>query len=69
MSNVPIELRELRAEMVMKELTVKEISDATGIAYTTVSSIINGRIVHPANLDKIRRIVAQAKIPGQMQPA
>ena len=51
----PLQVRKLRAEMQMKNLSLKEVSAASGVTYSQCSQILNGRLLHAEFLAKIRR--------------
>ncbi len=52
--------------MVLKGLSVIEVSRAARVPYNTASGILNGRLVHPAYLQRI--INAIEKAPELLQP-
>lgn len=45
-----------KSQMLMKDITLKELSAQVGLTHTYVSAIINGRIVTPEeNIEKINQ--------------
>lgn len=58
-----LRLRRLRGKMAIKELTVREISAASGVPYATASAILNGRINHPEYLARLISAVENAPMP------
>ena len=63
---VPIELRKLRAAMQLRDISMRDISAATGIPYTTVSGVLCGRLIHPQYL---QRIIKAIESEHELQPA
>ena len=64
----PLHIRRLRGKMEIKTLTMRAISETTGVPYTTVSAILCGRMVHPAYLRRIQEAIEAAPMP-ELQPA
>ncbi len=61
---IPLHLRELRAEMAMKGLSVKEVAERTRhprIPYSTTSQVLNGRLISPERLKEIKRVIHSAR--------
>jgi hypothetical protein len=56
-------LRKLKAKAILKDLSRRDISDISGVGYTQVSQVLNGRIVHPEYL----KLIAEA-IEGAPEP-
>jgi hypothetical protein len=65
----PLPLRKLRAEMVMKDLDLKDVSDLSGVGYTQCSQILKGRLIHPEWLGKIREAIKDAPMPREVAAA
>jgi predicted transcriptional regulator len=59
----PLHLRQLKADMVLKHLSMGDVSRKTRIPYTTVSQILNGRLNHAAYLGRIRNAIKAAPQP------
>lgn len=66
----PLSLRQLKADMVLKGLSLNDVSSAAGVPYPVASAILNGRLDQPERLILIRKIIADAPMPEeQLQPA
>ncbi len=62
----PLPLRKLRAEMVMKDLTLEDVSRLSEVGYTQCSQILKGRLIHPGWLEKIREAIKKAPMPKEV---
>lgn len=62
----PLELRKLKADMVLMGLSLTDITVATRIPYLTISRVLNGHDKRPEHLEKIRRAIEMAR---ELQPA
>jgi predicted HTH domain antitoxin len=49
--------------MAMKDLSVRKVSELSGVPYAQVSQILNGRLIHPEYFDKIKRAIRNARTP------
>lgn len=56
-------LRKLKAEMVLKELSLRDVSQRSGVPYGTCSQILNGRLIHPSYFKRIRAAILNARSP------
>jgi hypothetical protein len=61
----PLPVRKLKAEMVLKNLDLREVSERSGVIYTTCSQILNGRLIHPVFFKKIRDAIKAAPYPRE----
>jgi hypothetical protein len=61
-------IRELRSEMELKDLSLREVSNAAGVCYTAASAILSGRLINPTALKKLRTAITAAPMP-ELQPA
>lgn len=61
----PLPLRKLRAEMVLKDLSLMEVSDRSGVPYAQCSQVLNGRLIHPVYFEKIRAAIKEAPQPKE----
>jgi transcriptional regulator with XRE-family HTH domain len=62
----PLPIRKLRAEMEMKNLSLKQVSALSGVTYSQCSMILNGRLLHPQFFAKIRRAIKAAPAPMEV---
>ncbi len=60
---IPTPIRELRAKMALKDLSLSDVSDLAGLPYTTVSAVLRGRLARPAFLKKVRAVIVSAPTP------
>jgi hypothetical protein len=58
-------LRRLKAKMVIKGLSLKEVSDLSGVEYTRCSMILNGKFNDPLALRKIKEAIRNAPMPQE----
>jgi predicted transcriptional regulator of viral defense system len=56
----PLVVRQLRAQMALKNLSVNDVAKTSGVPYTTTSDLLTGRLNHSGFLERIQRAVAQA---------
>lgn len=68
-ATTPLPLRKLRAEMVLKDLSLEDVSERSGVGYTQCSQILKGRLIHPAWLEKIRETITTAPMPKEVAAA
>lgn len=59
----PLPLRKLRAEMQLKNLSLREVSERSGVRYAQASQVLKGRLIHPGYLELIRRVIKAAPHP------
>ena len=62
----PVPLRDLRAKMILRDLTVADVAKAARVPYNTTSGILNGRIIQPSYLQRIIKAIESAP---ELQPA
>ncbi len=56
----PIPHRHLKAEMILRGLTLRQLSTLARVDYTRACEVLNGTRIAPATLEKLRRkIMAQ----------
>lgn len=63
MQRVP--LRKLKAEMVMKDISLRKLSELSTVPYNTCSQILNGMHIHPEYLRRIRKAIHNAPPPRE----
>jgi transcriptional regulator with XRE-family HTH domain len=61
--NVPLNLRRLKAEMVLKGLSLTEVAKKSKVRYQLASLILNGRFNDPGSLLKIETTIKGAPMP------
>ena len=59
----PLHIRKLRAEMELKDLSLRAVSDRSGVNYGTASSVLSGRRVHPEELKRLSQAIRTAPVP------
>jgi hypothetical protein len=62
----PLSLRQLKAEMVLKDLTLTKVAKGARIEITLASKILNGRVIDPQKLSALRSLIVSAAIPGEV---
>jgi predicted transcriptional regulator len=55
-----VPLRELRALMILKDLSVTDVAKAARVPYNTTSGILTGRIIQPGYLQRIIKAIQSA---------
>lgn len=58
-----LELRQLKAEMALKDLSLAAVAKASGQPYSTCSMVLGGKLIHPAKLAAIRKTIKSAPMP------
>jgi predicted transcriptional regulator len=61
MRTVP--LRKLKADMIMKDLSLKDVSTLANVPYVTTGQILNGHWTHPEYLKRIKKAIREAPTP------
>lgn len=56
----PVPLRKLKAKATMKDLSLKQISELSGVPYSEASRVLNGRLIHPEYRDRISKAINEA---------
>lgn len=59
----PLPLRELRAQMTLAHLSLRDVSRLSRISYARCSEILGGVRIAPEKLAVIRRVITTAPIP------
>lgn len=54
----PLRCRRLRAEMILKNLSLKHVARRARIHYSTASSVLNGKLVNEDQLKRLAEVVA-----------
>jgi predicted transcriptional regulator len=62
----PLTLRRLKADMALKNLTLREVAALASVPYVTASNIINGRQIHATYLGRIARAISNARMPREV---
>jgi hypothetical protein len=66
MHAVPLsELRKLRSQMVLKDLSLIDVSKLSGVAYTTCSLVLNGKVNFPDQFRRIKQVIREAPYPQE----
>lgn len=60
---IPIPLRNLKAMMALKDLSLRDVSRRSGVPYTMCSAILNGRLIHTEYARRIQRAIETAPKP------
>ncbi len=70
MSAIPsLSLRKLRAEMILKNLDLGDVSRLSGVGYSQCSQVLKGRLVHDEYFKKIRDAIKAAPMPKEVAAA
>jgi predicted transcriptional regulator len=64
----PVPLRKLKAQMVMKDLSLRDVSRLANVPYGTTGNILNGLWVHPEYLRRIKKAIEEAPTPREAAP-
>jgi len=62
----PIRCRRLRAEMILKNLSLKHVARRARIHYSTASSVLNGKLVNEQHLKSLADVVAAAPMEASV---
>lgn len=62
----PTPLRKLKAQMALKDLSLKDVSRRSGVPYQQCSEILNGTRVHSAKAALIKRSIESAPTPKEV---
>ncbi len=62
----PLEIRELRAMMALKNLSLRDVSAASGVGYSVASAVLTGRTIYPAALAKLRKVIQRSAKPEEV---
>lgn len=65
----PTELRELKAQIVRKGLTLRAIAQAAGVEYYRASSVLSGRFNDEHSLGRLRSQIESAPLPEENKNA
>jgi hypothetical protein len=60
---IPLHLRQLKAQMALKGLTLKEVVEAADVNYSIASAILNGIRVQEDILVKLAGVINKAPMP------
>lgn len=58
--------RQLKAQMILKGLSLRTVSQLSGVEYVRCSEILNGRRIDPARLSKIAAKINAAPMPEEV---
>jgi hypothetical protein len=64
----PLHLRKLRAEMVLKELTITALAKRTKLHVSMVSELLSGARHHPHRLSMLQKAIERAPQPEGARP-
>lgn len=56
----PKPIRDVKAAMVLKNLSLREVSNRAKVHYNTASAILRGRIIHPEAFQRLATVVQNA---------
>lgn len=59
----PLALRKLKAQMVLKDLPLRDVATKAGVGYTRASELLNGQRVDPKDLERLRQVIKAAPMP------
>jgi hypothetical protein len=65
----PVPQTKLKMKMVEKGLSLRYVSNASGVGYSLCSLILNGRYNDPDKLAKIKRVIRNAPMPTEAATA
>lgn len=65
----PKKVRELKAQMVLKALSLEEVARRAKVNYSVASAILKGRRVDPDNLARLRNVIAGSPMPEEATAA
>jgi hypothetical protein len=69
MRHPPLSLRELKAKMVLKALSLKSVAKRAHVHYPTASLILSGRLQDAKRLSALRRTIEEAPMPIETHTA
>ena len=61
-----IPMRKLKAQMVLKDLSLKDVHRRSGVPYQQCSEILNGTRIHAEKLARIKRAIELAPTPKEV---
>ena len=61
----PTPLRKLKAQMAMKDLSLKDVHELSGVPYAQCSQVLNGRLIHEEYFRRIRKAIREAPMPQE----
>jgi len=61
----PLAIRKLRAEMELKNLSLRAVAEAAEVNYSIASQVLSGRLIHPRALAKIRAVIKATRSPEE----
>jgi len=62
-ANRPLEIRKLRADMALKNLSLTDVHRRSGVGYAQCSQVLNGHLRHASYLARIRQAIKSAPQP------
>lgn len=57
--------RKLKAKMAMKDLSLADVASLSGVPYTACSQVLNGHLLHPDYLRRIKEAIQKAPNPQE----
>lgn len=69
MQHPPLPLRELKAKMVLKDLSLKCVAKRARVHYPTASLILSVRLQDAKRLSALRKTIENAPMPVETHPA
>lgn len=64
-SIAPLPLRKLQSQMALKGLSLAAVAAIAQVPYATASQILNGRLINPPRLAKLRKAINAAPMPEE----
>lgn len=61
----PLAVRQLKADMALKNLDLGDVSRLSGVGYSQCSQVLNGRLIHEEYFAKIRDAIKAAPQPKE----
>ena len=62
----PLRLRQAKAMMELKELSLIEVAKRAGVSYTTAAQILNGHWISALNLSRLLKVIEDAQMPAEV---
>jgi len=61
----PLKLRRLRADMILKNLTLGKVARRARVHKTTASSVLKGKLINAKALEAIAGVIAATPMEGE----
>lgn len=63
----PFHLRQLKAELALKELKLKDVAKKAGLNLSVACDLLNGKRVDEKRLSKLRSVISRASVPQEVR--